>query len=161
MSIPLKSVTLASFPVLLLLQSTVLAGPAQLHQHENQHPHAQQSRVANLSPLTQLAGSAEQAAVYTCSMHPHVRSENLNDRCPICGMALIPVAQDHENHSDPFSTESSATVLRLSPRAYAMLQPELTPGPPAASQGQYRLGWNTGWRSKSLKNHQCLDLWPD
>ncbi len=38
--------------------------------------------------------AAEQAGggVWTCSMHPHVRLDKPG-RCPICGMALIPVAQ--------------------------------------------------------------------
>ena len=38
--------------------------------------------------------ASEQAAggVWTCSMHPHIRLDKPG-RCPICGMALIPVAQ--------------------------------------------------------------------
>jgi membrane fusion protein, copper/silver efflux system len=30
-------------------------------------------------------------AYYTCTMHPSVREKNPNAKCPICGMALIPV----------------------------------------------------------------------
>jgi Cu(I)/Ag(I) efflux system membrane fusion protein len=28
---------------------------------------------------------------YTCTMHPSVRKENPTDKCPICGMSLVPV----------------------------------------------------------------------
>jgi Cu(I)/Ag(I) efflux system membrane fusion protein len=39
-------------------------------------------------PATEQTGGG----VWTCSMHPHVRLDKPG-RCPICGMALIPVAQ--------------------------------------------------------------------
>jgi Cu(I)/Ag(I) efflux system membrane fusion protein len=35
---------------------------------------------------------AEEATVWTCSMHPQVRSDKPG-RCPICGMELVPVAK--------------------------------------------------------------------
>ncbi len=30
-------------------------------------------------------------AYYTCTMHPSVRAKNPTDKCPICGMSLVPV----------------------------------------------------------------------
>ncbi|MCG8314068.1 MAG: efflux RND transporter periplasmic adaptor subunit [Pseudomonadales bacterium] len=41
------------------------------------------------SPTTTQETSSN--AYYTCSMHPQIRSEDPNGRCPICGMSLVPV----------------------------------------------------------------------
>ncbi len=51
-------------------------------------------------------------AVWTCSMHPHIRQGEPGD-CPICGMDLIPVSQGDEG--------SSGQVV-LSERARALAQ---------------------------------------
>lgn len=34
-------------------------------------------------------------AYYTCAMHPSVRSQDPNGRCPICGMNLVPVMKNN------------------------------------------------------------------
>ena len=42
---------------------------------------------------------------YTCTMHPSVKKQNPNDKCPICGMALVPVKKrpsggaSHNDHT--------------------------------------------------------------
>ena len=43
------------------------------------------------SPRTE-TGPTATPAVYTCSMHPQIRSTDPKAHCPLCGMPLIPVA---------------------------------------------------------------------
>ena len=42
---------------------------------------------------TQVTGS-DQASVWTCAMHPHIRMSKPG-KCPICGMDLIPLSQSN------------------------------------------------------------------
>jgi membrane fusion protein, copper/silver efflux system len=43
-------------------------------------------------------GKPNDVAYYTCSMHPSVRSQDPNGKCPICGMDLIPVKKKVAEH---------------------------------------------------------------
>ncbi len=55
---------------------------------------------------------ADEDQVWTCSMHPQIRS-NEAGQCPICGMDLIPVQQNVGQESNPY-------VHTMSPEAVAL-----------------------------------------
>jgi Cu(I)/Ag(I) efflux system membrane fusion protein len=67
-----------------------------------------------------IAGAAPQ--LYTCSMHPQVRTPNPSDKCPICAMALIPVPGD-----DQAADDGDRPRLQVSPRAAALMQIQVHP----------------------------------
>ncbi|GJM62768.1 efflux RND transporter periplasmic adaptor subunit [Persicobacter diffluens] len=54
---------------------------------------------------------AHQQQEYTCSMHPQIRQAEPGD-CPICGMALIPVASGGQ-HEDPQLLQMSPVAMEL------------------------------------------------
>lgn len=122
--------------------SVVVNASAQPHQHHHQNPNVQ-PHGHNHAPIQHNAVSSEQvdplaalqpAQQYTCSMHPQIRFSDPNERCPICGMALIPVAAE-ESHT----ASSEQVELRLSPRAAALLQTAVMPVRQAASSQRVSL----------------------
>jgi len=53
--------------------------------------------------------------IYTCSMHPQIRTSDPTSKCPLCGMDLIPVAVEDENSAqDDDSFTMSAVAVALS-----------------------------------------------
>lgn len=66
---------------------------------------------------TYLTQTDPQIQLYTCSMHPHFRSEDPNEPCPICGMALIPVTNQQTQQTD-----AALNQVQLSQRSLALLQ---------------------------------------
>lgn len=61
--------------------------------------------------------AARAPQLYTCSMHPQIRTPDPNAKCPICAMDLIPVPADEEG--DEHGGE--VPRLRLSPGAAALM----------------------------------------
>ena len=52
-----------------------------------------------------------QQTIYTCPMHPQIRRDKPGD-CPICGMKLVPVAQDDTAPSVNSSEEGAPEALK-------------------------------------------------
>jgi hypothetical protein len=55
-------------------------------------------------------GGAQQAAVWTCSMHPSVQADQPGS-CPICGMDLIPTNQTEDDADYAMTMSASARKL--------------------------------------------------
>ncbi len=55
--------------------------------------------------------SSEKTSVWTCSMHPQIRSDKPG-KCPLCGMDLIPVSTE-SGASDPDALEMTEEAMRL------------------------------------------------
>jgi Cu(I)/Ag(I) efflux system membrane fusion protein len=54
---------------------------------------------------------ADNAQIWTCSMHPQIRMNEPGD-CPICGMNLIPLMDSHSDEN-PMSIKMSPTAMQL------------------------------------------------
>ena len=56
----------------------------------------------------QAGGKPDNVDYYTCTMHPSVRSQNPHDKCPICGMDLVPVFKKNAaTNAPPASGENT------------------------------------------------------
>lgn len=82
------------------------------------HSHAEQAHSPVTDPLATLQAPER---LFTCSMHPQIRLSDPAARCPICGMALIPVPDDVDHPA------TAAVGLRVNSRAAALLQTQVTP----------------------------------
>lgn len=54
---------------------------------------------------------SSKATIWTCSMHPQIRKSEPG-KCPICGMDLIPLAEDTST-GDPMEIKMSPTAMQL------------------------------------------------
>jgi len=64
------------------------------------------------------ASAARPPQIYTCSMHPQIRTPDANAKCPICAMDLIPVPTEDEH--DAADDGNQRPRLRLSRHAAAL-----------------------------------------
>ena len=71
----------------------------------------------SLLTLTACSRSASKAtatdstvAYYTCTMHPFVRSQDPDGKCPVCGMNLVPVLKSSANPSDATNSAPAAAA---------------------------------------------------
>ncbi|MDB6165909.1 MAG: cusB 1 [Lacunisphaera sp.] len=71
-----------------------------------------------LLPAAALA--AAPAKLYQCSMHPWIKSTNPNDKCTICGMALVAVPMGDATNSDP-------NTITLTPAATSVVGVQTAP----------------------------------
>ncbi|MGF1615362.1 MAG: efflux RND transporter periplasmic adaptor subunit [Gammaproteobacteria bacterium] len=95
-------------------------GLATLQFGADPHRHAVQD--LSVEETSDAAAGGQQ--LYTCSMHPQVRATNPNDKCPICGMHLIPIAAADDDWGDD---SEPGPRLRLTPRSAALMQIEVLP----------------------------------
>jgi membrane fusion protein, copper/silver efflux system len=59
---------------------------------------------------TPAATADSNVAYYTCAMHPFVRSQDPNGKCPVCGMSLIPVLKSAGTKGDTNPATNAAPV---------------------------------------------------
>ena len=110
----MSAIARASLAVLLTLLTTACATQVTLPPLPDGHPARAKTPTAELPAPSALldqaapipakhAADPEAATVYTCPMHPEVRSDTPG-ACPICGMALEPVtpteSQPEENEEE-------------------------------------------------------------
>jgi len=76
--------------------------------------------------------SETEATVYYCSMHPQVRSTNPDDKCPICGMALIPMPSEKE------AGDRDRPVLALTERSVGLMDIRTMPAERRAATVEVR-----------------------
>lgn len=63
------------------------------------------------TPEHQYSQGEEEHTAWTCSMHPQIQQPDFG-KCPLCGMDLIPLADDSEEDS-PFEIKMSKTAMQL------------------------------------------------
>ena len=91
--------------IIITLGATLLGVAFQTPHDDHDHDHNQETVISE--------SAEEDVQEYTCSMHPNFRSTDPNERCPICGMELIPVTRSSARDDDLTAIEFSGRSLEL------------------------------------------------
>jgi membrane fusion protein, copper/silver efflux system len=78
--------------------------------------------------------------IWTCAMHPQIRQPSPGT-CPICGMTLIPLVQQDDDHAG----SAHAPRLVVSERAAALMSVQVWPVERVGAQGEVRLSGTIGY----------------
>src|SRR5262245_29462493 len=105
------------------------------HDHEAHSQHDHKQHVA--AGRARASGSAPSAKVWTCPMHPEVRRPGPGS-CPICGMALEPLAPVAAAEGDDAELRDMTRRLRvaavLAAPLFALAMGDMLPGRPISSR---------------------------
>ena len=109
--------------------------------------HHQHAAPASPVPGSSLLPASAARQQYTCAMHPQVRLDDANARCPICGMQLVPVrTADH-----PTGHEATDTALVLDDRAQALMALRTAPAQYLSLSRQLSLAGRIGYDEQRLR----------
>jgi Cu(I)/Ag(I) efflux system membrane fusion protein len=95
----------------------------QFHNITGNNPLSRRRALVGLSLLTLTACSRSASktdsaggniAYYTCAMHPFVRSQDPDGKCPVCGMNLVPVYKSDAKPDSNTSTSAAPAVATSS-----------------------------------------------
>src|SRR5438067_13517953 len=59
------------------------------------------------------SGKPSNVDYYTCTMHPSVKSQDPNGKCPICGMDLVPVMKKKETEKGRDGETANSPAPRI------------------------------------------------
>lgn len=120
-TLPVSSVACRLWLAALLFVTLPLSANEDDHAH---HDHTHGASENHSASTTIDVNDLMARPVYTCAMHPHIRSHDPDGRCPICGMALVPVAGEQASDTSPADVVDG---LRLDERARALMQVRTEP----------------------------------
>ena len=133
--------------------SVGLQAPVHAHDHGEHHDHSGHAHSSNGQQSAANGGlfTQTQAQEYTCSMHPNFRSTDPNDRCPICGMELIPVAAGGSDDDD-------VTRIEFSGRSLALLGLQTEPVRDGLAQYELRLTGQFDYDERGLTHNSLTSV---
>ena len=86
------------------------SGGAEHSGHARHHAHTTSESQGNAGDTSAVAVAVPAGAIYTCPMHPEIVRDAPGD-CPICGMALVPIAGTGAGQADDYELRNLARRL--------------------------------------------------